>query len=155
MDRIERESLERALEWARLTGLPKEYDGKEIYIKALQRVVKQDGSSSFVAVRKASADEDKIVKDFGKTSMIVARKEVYPYLYLDASFIPNFKAGDKEGMAKWVSGALFKETLTDTTEELMKLPMKELKKKVISVAIENQLRYQNTMTNDRQDSSNE
>ena len=130
MDRIERESLERALEWARLTGLPKEYDGKEIYIKALQRVVKQDGSSSFVAVRKVSADEDKIVKDFGKTSMIVARKEVYPYLYLDASFIPNFKAGDKEGMAKWVSGALFKETLTDTTEELMKLPMKELKKKI-------------------------
>ena len=72
---------------------------------------------------------------------------------IDVDF--RFKAGDKEGMAKWVSGALFKETLTDTTEELLKLPMKELKKKVISVAIENQLRYSKTMTNDGQDTSNE
>ena len=99
MDRIERESLERALEWARLTGLPKEYDGKEIYIKALQRVVKQDGSSSFVAVRKVSADEDKIVKDFGKTSMIVARKEVYPYLYLALS-----RTSRLETRKEWQSG---------------------------------------------------
>lgn len=96
-------NLYAALNWASLAELPPEYDGENIYIDSLALVSKRDGTKSYVAMTKDDNGNDKIIKDFGTVSQIVKVEKIYPYIYLDSSFLPNFESNRKEPRIKWLS----------------------------------------------------
>jgi chorismate mutase len=130
-------SLIDAMSWAGVRELPEVYDGENIYIKALALVAKRDGSTSYVAMCKNKSGEDKIVKDFGSSAQIAKILEVRPYLYLDASFVPDFASKKKEERVRYLNIAAPNE---GNYEEMT---IKELNKAIINVAIQKQIKLQN------------
>lgn len=134
MDKKLEKSLIDALSWASLRELPEKDKGEEVYILALALVSKKDGSKSYVALKKDKNGEDKIVKDFGTTAMIVKVDEVYPYILLDASYVPQFNDKKKEERIKWL-------TLTDPEGgNYEDMSLKELNKAILNRAIQNHIR---------------
>lgn len=130
MDKKLEKSLIDALSWASLRELPEKDKGEDVYILALALVSKKDGSKAYVATKKTKDGTDKIVKDFGSTAMIVKVEEVYPYLLLDASYIPQFNDKKKEERIKWL-------TLTDTEGgNYEDMSLKELNKAILNRAIQ-------------------
>lgn len=134
MQKILEKSLIDALSWAGVRELPNKNDGECFYIKALALVSKRDGTSSYVALRKNEKGIDTIVKDFGTVAQIVEVKETYPYLYLDASFVPEFTTKKKEERIKWLSIA------NPNGEGYENMSLKELNMAVINMAMQKQLK---------------
>lgn len=134
MQKTLEKSLIDALSWAGIRELPNTNDSECFYIKALALVSKRDGSSSYVALRKNEKGEDAIVKDFGTVSPIVEVKETYPYLYLDASFVPEFSTKKKEERIKWLSIA------NPNGKGYEDMSLKELNLAIINVAMQKQLK---------------
>lgn len=131
MDKSLRASLLEALQWAALREVPETND-KDVWICALALVTKKDGSKGYVALRKDSKNESKVVKDFGTISMIAKVEEIYPYLFLDAAFLPVFKGSKKEDRIKWLEA-------NGINEDMEELSAKELNRKILAVAMRNQL----------------
>ena len=129
---ITRESLINALSWASLRELPEKDNGENIWIRALALVSKRDGSKSFVAMVKGKNGEDRILKDFGAVSQIVNIEEVYPYSYLDSSYLPQFDSKKREDKIKWLE-------LQRPDENYSELTAKELNKAILHIAMQNQL----------------
>lgn len=128
-----RKSLVEALSWASIRELPQKDLGESVWIKALALVTKRDGSKSYVALRRTVPTEYNIIKDFGSDSIITIIEEIYPYLFLDGTFIPEFKTQKKDDRIKWLS-------MNGVDDNLEELTLKELNKKIVEVAIKNQLR---------------
>jgi hypothetical protein len=127
-------SLIDALAWAGVRELPEVYDGENIYIKALALVAKRDGTTSYVATCKDILGVDKIVKDFGTIAQIVKTLEVRPYMYLDASFVPEFTTKKKEDRIKWL------EIAAPNMKNLDAMSFKELNTAIINIAIQKQIK---------------
>lgn len=127
-------SLIDALAWAGVRELPEIHDGENIYIKALALVAKRDGTTSYVATCKDILGVDKIVKDFGTTSQIAKILEVRPYMYLDASFVPEFSTKKKEDRIKWL------EMAAPDMKNLGAMSFKELNAAIINIAIQKQIK---------------
>lgn len=127
-------SLIDALAWAGVRELPEVYDGENIYIKALALVAKRDGTTSYVATCKDVLGVDKIVKDFGTIAQIVKVLEVRPYMYLDASFVPEFATKKKEDRIKWL------EIAAPNMKNLDAMSFKELNTAIINIAIQKQIK---------------
>ena len=134
MHRTTNKTLIDALSWAGLRELPEVYDGENIYIKSLALVSKRDGTTSYVATCKDILGADKIVKDFGTVSPIVEVKEVHPYLYLDASYVPEFATKKKEDRIKWL------EIAAPHMKNLDAMSFKELNNAIINIAIQKQIK---------------
>ena len=134
MHKITNKTLIDALSWAGLRELPEVNDGENIYIKSLALVSKRDGTTSYVATCKDILGVDKIVKDFGTVSPIVEVKEVYPYLYLDASYVPEFATKKKEDRIKWL------EIAAPHMKNLDTMSFKELNNAIINIAIQKQIK---------------
>lgn len=134
MHKITNKTLIDALSWAGLRELPEVYDGENIYIKSLALVSKRDGTTSYVATCKDILGVDKIVKDFGTVSPIVEVKEVHPYLYLDASYVPEFATKKKEDRIKWL------EIAAPHMKNLDAMSFKELNNAIINIAIQKQIK---------------
>lgn len=134
MDKVLRKSLLDALSWASLKDLPEKWDGENIYILALGLAAKMDGSKSYVALKKDEKGNDKVVKDFGSVSIISRIDAVYPYLYLDGSFIPSFGGQKKEDRINWLEQMNY-----GTNGAYEGMSLKELNKEVLNTAIRNQL----------------
>ena len=66
----EKQSLLECLTWCSLKELPKEDDGKDIYIAAVIKVRKADTTVSYAAVKRDVDGTDKIIKDFGTCAVI-------------------------------------------------------------------------------------
>lgn len=127
-------SLIDALAWAGIRELPEIHDGENIYIKALALVAKRDGTTSYVATCKDILGVDKIVKDFGTISQIAKILEVRPYMYLDASFVPEFSTKKKEDRIKWL------EMAAPDMKNLDAMSFKELNAAIINIAIQKQIK---------------
>lgn len=134
MHKTTNKTLIDALSWAGLRELPEVYDGENIYIKSLALVSKRDGTTSYVATCKDILGADKIVKDFGTVSPIVEVKEVHPYLYLDASYVPEFATKKKEDRIKWL------EIAAPHMKNLDAMSFKELNNAIINIAIQKQIK---------------
>lgn len=133
ISKAEKMSLLDCLSWCSVRQLPEEWDSKNVYIKAIAKVMRADGSISYVAVKKDKNGDDKIIKSFGNISMIKKILAVYPYLYLDAVYMPTFKGNSKTEKVSYLS-ALNKNV------DYSKKSVKELDKAIISVAIQKQLK---------------
>lgn len=133
MSRILQKSLIDALSYACVRELPPVDTGEEVWIYAIALVSKRDGSKSYAILKRNDSGENALHKDFGSVSIIAGIDEVYPYLYLDSSYVPNFTNRKKEEMVNWLSLMCPGGTFDD-------MSVKELKKEVIAVAVRNQLR---------------
>lgn len=122
-------SLLECLSWCSVRKLPEEWDKKNVYIKAIGKVKKADGTISYVAIQKDKNGKDKMVKDFGTISAIREVAEIYPYLYLDAMYLPTFRGQKKEDRISMLSN-LYKD------RDFSQMSLKELDREVLNYAIQ-------------------
>lgn len=95
MEKLNKESLVRALSFCGLREVPEEWDKENVYLRALALVSKSDGSESYVLVAKDGRGNDKVVKDFGNVCAINATISVHPFFFLDTRWLPEFKPKGK------------------------------------------------------------
>lgn len=133
MENIKEKSLINCLAALDLRDLPKEWDKEDIYILAVGLCSKIDGTFSYAALKKDKDGKDKVVKDFGNVCALRKIEKVYPYKYLDASFIPYFKTRSKDERIAWLERMGEKGNFSE-------MSVKELDKKVLNVAIQQALK---------------
>lgn len=136
MENIKEKSLINCLAALDLRDLPKEWDGENVYILAVGLASKMDGTFSYVALKKDKNGNDKVVKDFGNVCALRKVEKVYPYKFLDATFVPYFKTRSKDERIAWLERMGEKDDFSGMTS-------KELEKKVLNVAIQNALKALN------------
>ena len=136
MESIKEKSLISCLAALDLRDLPKEWDKENIYILAVGLASKIDGTFSYVALRKDKDGKDKVVKDFGNVCALRKVEKVYPYKFLDASFVPIFKTRAKDERIAWLERMGEKGNFSE-------MSAKELEKKVLNVAIQHALKALN------------
>lgn len=136
MESIKEKSLISCLAALDLRDLPKEWDGEDVYILAVGLASKIDGTFSYVALKKDENGDARVVKDFGNICAIRKIEKVYPYKYLDASFMPMFKTRAKDERIAWLERMGEKGNFSE-------MSAKELEKKVLNVAIQQALKALN------------
>lgn len=136
MVNIKEKSLIKCLAALDLRDLPKEWDKENVWILAVGLISKIDGTFSYAALKKDKDGNARVVKDFGNICAIRQVEKVYPYKYLDATFIPYFKGRSKDERIAW---------LEQMGEEgnFGEMSAKELDKKVLNVAIQQALKALN------------
>ena len=123
-----------ALAYCSLRTLPEIEDGESVWIQALAKVIKKDGSVSYVLIEKDGQNgENKVIKDFGSISIIAKYLEYYPITYLLSEFMPEFKNNSKESRIHYLNKNL-------GTKDYSQYTLKELNKMVITCAINFQLK---------------
>jgi hypothetical protein len=125
-------SLIDVLSYCDLRDLP-EADKKEyVWVRAVALVEKRDGTLNY-AVAKANAIGDyAITKDFGSISSIVTVKQYFPYEFLDATFLPDFKGAKKEDRINWL-------VKNGVNKDFSSMTAKDLDKECTNFAIKQQL----------------
>lgn len=136
MESIKEKSLISCLAALDLRDLPKEWDGEDVYILAVGLASKIDGTFSYVALKKDKDGKDKVCKDFGNVCALRKVEKVYPYKFLDASFMPFFKTRSKDERISWLE-------LMGEKDNFSEMSLKELDKKVLNVAIQQALKALN------------
>lgn len=136
MENIKEKSLIKCLAALDLRDLPKEWDKENVWILAVGLISKIDGTFSYAALKKDKDGNARVVKDFGNICAIRQVEKVYPYKYLDATFVPYFKGRSKDERIAW---------LEQMGEEgnFGEMSAKELDKKVLNVAIQQALKALN------------
>lgn len=136
MVNIKEKSLIKCLAALDLRDLPKEWDKENVWILAVGLISKIDGTFSYAALKKDKDGNARVVKDFGNICAIRQVEKVYPYKYLDATFVPYFKGRSKDERIAW---------LEQMGEEgnFCEMSAKELDKKVLNVAIQQALKALN------------
>lgn len=122
------------LKWTGVSKLPEKDDKENIWINAIGLVQKADGSESYVALGKNAKLEIEYVKDFGNISVIRKIKEIYPYEYLLAKNMPQFKTKKKEERIDYLNKYGY-----GKDRNLEELSLKDLDKMVIWSSIKFQL----------------
>lgn len=122
------------LKWTGVSKLPEKDDKENIWINAIGLVQKADGSESYVALGKNAKLEIEYVKDFGSISVIRKIKEIYPYEYLLAKNMPQFKTKKKEERIDYLNKYGY-----GKDRNLEELSLKDLDKMVIWSSIKFQL----------------
>lgn len=120
------EMLIDALSWASLRSLPKEDTKELVWVKALAKVQKRDGSTSFVAMKKDKDGNPTIIKDFGTPSAIVEITSTHPYHFLETTRVPHFKTREKKERIDWLKNYAYDEDVNYES-----LTLKQLDKMVI------------------------
>lgn len=129
----QKESLLAALQYCSLRTLPDVEDGESVWIQALAKVAKRDGTRSYVLVEKDGRDgSNRILKDFGSISMIANFEEFYPIMYLYPEYMPEFDNNKKESRINYLRKNRGEEDYSEYT-------LKELNKLVICTAMQMQL----------------
>lgn len=128
-------SLIEALSYCGLKSLPEKDDNENVWIFAIAKVMKADGSISYVLMKKGENLEDKIQKDFGNISVIRKVLEVYPYAYLKQTYMPRFKGQGKEERVKYLQKY-------DANTDWVSMTVKELDKKIMSLCIKKQVQLE-------------
>lgn len=133
MSTIKDKTLIEALSYCDLNVVPEEDTKEYIWIKALARVKKADGSSNYAVCERDKDANPKIVKDFGSVAAIVKIDKFYPFMLLDKQYIPVFTGRyATENRIKWLRNRGEK-------GELESMQPKELELKVIKYAINDAL----------------
>ena len=129
MENIKEKSLISCLAALDLRDLPKEWDKENVWILAVGLVSKIDGTFSYAALRKDEDGNARVVKDFGNICAIRQIEKVYPYKYLDASFMPVFKTRAMDERIAWLERMGEKDNFSE-------MSAKELERKVLNVVIQ-------------------
>lgn len=129
---IERESLVSALAYCSLRDLPEIDNGEEVWIYAVAKVEKVDGSTSYALVEKDDNGEDRILKDFGSISSIRSIVSYHPYVFLKPAYLPKFKSEKKEERVEYLNKRL------SDGRDFAKMSKKELDVVILNLAIKNQ-----------------
>lgn len=125
-------SLIDVLSYCDLRDLPEEDKKEYVWVRAIALVEKRDGTLNY-AVAKANAIGDyTITKDFGSISSIVTVKQYFPYEFLDATFLPDFKGAKKEDRINWL-------VKNGVNKNFSFMTAKELDKECTNFAIKQQL----------------
>lgn len=120
-------SLVTALNWARVTELPKVDDGEHIWVRAIGLTTRKTGQKSYVGVIRGRDGSPRIVADFCPTLQTIhSLDEVYPFLYLDESQIPKFSTNDKETRISWLRAQ-------GMTQDYSSYTLKQLNKEIVNV----------------------
>lgn len=128
---IKERSLSEALSYCFLSSLPEVENKKDIWIRGIALVQRRNNTKSYVYVeRDPETMEVLIKKDFGSVSSIVDILECYPFLYLDANFIPEFK--DNETRISYLNTKL-------PDMDFSSMKKKELDKQILKICIKEQL----------------
>ena len=136
MESIKEKSLISCLAALDLRDLPKEWDKENVWILAVGLISKIDGTFSYAALKKDKNGDARVVKDFGNICAIRKIEKVYPYKFLDASFMPMFKTRAKDERIAWLERMGEKGNFSE-------MSAKELEKKVLNVAIQQALKALN------------
>lgn len=136
MENIKEKSLINCLAALDLRDLPKEWDKENVWILAVGLLSKIDGTFSYAALRKDEDGNARVVKDFGNICAIRQIEKVYPYKYLDASFMPVFKTRAKDERIAWLERMNEKGNFSE-------MSAKELDRKVLNVVIQQVLNIEN------------
>lgn len=136
MENIKEKSLINCLAALDLRDLPKEWDKENVWILAVGLVSKIDGTFSYTALRKDKNGDARVVKDFGNICAIRRIEKVYPYKFLDASFMPTFKTRAKDERIAWLERMNEKGNFSE-------MSAKELDRKVLNVVIQQVLNIEN------------
>lgn len=136
MESIKEKSLISCLAALDLRDLPKEWDKENVWILAVGLISKIDGTFSYAALKKDKDGNAKVYKDFGNICAIRGIEKVYPYKFLDASFMPMFKTRAKDERISWLERMGEKGNFSE-------MSAKELDKKVLNVAIQQSLKALN------------
>lgn len=136
MESIKEKSLISCLAALDLRDLPKEWDKENVWILAVGLISKIDGTFSYAALKKDKNGDARVVKDFGNICAIRKIEKVYPYKFLDASFMPMFKTRAKDERIAWLERMGEKGCFSE-------MSAKELEKKVLNVAIQQALKALN------------
>ena len=136
MESIKEKSLISCLAALDLRDLPKEWDKENIWILAVGLISKIDGTFSYAALKKDEDGNARVVKDFGNICAIRKIEKVYPYKFLDASFMPMFKTRAKDERIAWLERMGEKGNFSE-------MSAKELDRKVLNVVIQQVLNIEN------------
>lgn len=88
---IEKKTLIEVLNVCRLNELPKEWDGKRIWLKGVAKVVKCDNSRNYAVVENDGNNNAHIRRDFGNMARIVKVETIYPIMYLNENMRPDLR----------------------------------------------------------------
>lgn len=136
MESIKEKSLISCLATLDLRDLPKEWDKENVWILAVGLISKIDGTFSYAALKKDKDGNAKVYKDFGNICAIRGIEKVYPYKFLDASFMPMFKTRAKDERIAWLERMGEQGAFSE-------MSAKELENKVLNVAIQQSLKALN------------
>lgn len=126
-------SLITALSSLSLRELPEEYNGEDVWIKALALVEKNTGEKCFVSLSKDPYTlTNKVTRDFGSTGSITKYISIHPYLYLSDNFMPKFRDKNKDSRVEYLKRL-------DRNVVWSKKTLKELNETIIGFAIMMQL----------------
>ena len=134
---IERESLVSALAYCSLRDLPKEDSGEEVWIYAIAKVEKSDGSTSYALVEKSDNGGNRFLKDFGNISSIRKVVSFHPYSFLKSAYLPKFKTEKKDERVDYLMKKL------GNSEDFSKYSKKELDVIILKMAIKTQKTKEN------------
>lgn len=132
---IERESLISALSYCSLRELPEKDSGENVWLRSLAKVLKSDGSESYVLFCKDEKGNERMVKDFGNIAAVRNVIEYYPFEYLMESYMPKFKTTKKEERIAFLSKY-------DKETDYSKFTAKQLDTAVMNIAMKTQLNKQ-------------
>lgn len=96
-------SLTSVLRYTRLRELPQEDNGKNVWIMAIVRVRKSDGSTNYAVADKDAEGKMRIMKDFGSVCSIFSIDNIYPFAFLGVEYMPVFKTQKKEERIEWLN----------------------------------------------------
>ena len=125
MTNFTEKTLTSVLRYARLRELPQEDNGKNVWILAVVRVRKSDGTTNYAIADKDAEGKIRIMKDFGSVCSIFSIDNIYPYAYLGVEYMPVFKTQKKEERIEWLNRNAPKRDYTGLT-------LKELDKTILN-----------------------
>lgn len=103
MTNFTEKTLTSVLRYTRLRELPQEDNGKNVWIMAIVRVRKSDGSTNYAVADKDADGKMRIMKDFGSVCSIFSIDNIYPFAYLGVEYMPVFKTQKKEERIEWLN----------------------------------------------------
>ena len=84
-------SLMECMSLSRMTELPKEWDGKRIWLKAIVKVSKCDNSKNYALAENDGRNKPFIKRDFGNMARIVNIDAIYPTYYMAENQKPDLR----------------------------------------------------------------
>lgn len=84
-------SLTECLSLSRITELPKEWDGKRIWLKTIVKVTKCDNSKNYALADNNGRNKPSIMRDFGNCARIVSIDAIYPTYYMSENQKPDLR----------------------------------------------------------------
>lgn len=92
MNKEQNKALFDALQFAGLTELPEEWNGEDIWVKAVVEILRGNAKTEYaVATNENGKGKPNYIKTFGSTSIIKKPLRFFPYKLLQDKYKPSFK----------------------------------------------------------------